>query len=302
MPQQLLEITVRSDWRDLSRQAAVQRLRTWRTVQIGLAGATLLVLLSSVLAPDAPWRQLLRLALFASLFWLLPLWALLRSQQSVQAALDRLLQLYPWILAAIAVAAISQPTDNATLAWLPLLALTIPALTWPVLRTMRRAFPAQCRRLGLVRERWAINLAIGALAGAALGLHLVLTSSFLPGRPVPASPVGLRVVWMLGYQVGLMGLGQELVLRGLAYDALMSMGGNGFPAAAGKIVALNLFIYLAALAVAPTVQLWGAAWLLAYGAALALMATFLRHRQQSLLPGLAASVIFNLFIAVLFGL
>ena len=308
MPQQLLEITVRPDWRELTRQAAVQRLRTWRAVQIGLAGATLVVLLSRLLLPDWPWHQLLRLTLFGSLFWLLPLWALLRSQQGVQAALDRLLQLYPWILAAIAVAALSQPssaasaTTSAALSWLPVLALAIPALTWPVLRTLRRAFPAQCRRLGLVRDRWAINLAIGALAGAALGLHLMLTSSFLPGRPELAGPAGLRVVWMLGYQVGLMGLGQELVLRGLAYDALMSGAGNGFPAAAARIVILNLFVYLAALAVAPAVQFWSAAWLLAYGAALAFVATFLRRRQQSLLPGLAASVVFNLFIAILYGL
>lgn len=304
MPQQLLEITVRPDWRELTRQAAVQRLRTWRAVQVALASATLVVLLSRLLLPDWPWHQLLHLTLFGSLFWLLPLWALLRSQQSVQAAVDRLLQLYPWILAAIALAALSQPAPaaGAALSWLPLLALAIPGLTWPVLRTMRRAFPAQCRRLGLVRDRWAINLAIGALAGAALGLHLVLTTSFLPDRPELAGPAGLRVVWMLGYQVGLMGLGQELVLRGLAYDALMSGAGNGFPAAAARIVILNLFVYLAALAVAPTIQLWDAAWLLAYGAALAFMATFLRRRQQSLLPGLAASVVFNLFIAVLFGL
>jgi hypothetical protein len=171
-----------------------------------------------------------------------------------------------------------------------------------VLRHMRRAFPAQCRRLGLVRDRWAINLAIGALAGAVLGLHLVLTSSFLPHRPELAASGGLSLVWMLGYQVGLMGLGQELLLRGLAYDALLASAGSSFALAAAKIVALNLLVYLAALALAPTVQFWGEAWLLAYGATLALIATFLRRRQQSLLPGLTAGVVFNLFVVLLFGL
>jgi hypothetical protein len=304
-PLQLLEITVRPDWRELTQQAVVQRLRTWRAVQMAVAGATLVVLLAWLAFPSWPWHELLRVALFASLSWTLPLWSVLRSQQSIQGALERGLKPYLLLLAAIGVAYLTQPSLSANegastpIPWLELLALLIPCLTWPILRQTSRAFPVQLRRWGLVSDRWASNLAIGALAGCLLGLHLLLTTRFLFGQPQPAGPIGLGLVWMFCYQAGLMGLGQELLLRGLAYDALFA-GARGFAVPAARIVLLNLLFYLPWMVLAPNIGLISGAGLLAYAAALSLGVTFLRHRQQSLLPGLAASVVFSLFTVPLF--
>lgn len=307
MPFHLLEITVRPDWRELTRQAEVQRLRTWRAVQMAVAGATVVVLLSRWAFPASPWPDLLYMALFSVIGWMLPLWTLQRARQGVRAALSQGVVVYLLLLAAILVAYVTRPmvapppAAGAPPSYLPLLALAIPALTWPVLRWMQRAFPTHSARLGLTRERWANQVIIGALAGVALGLHLLLAASWVSGLPQVSSPLALRLLWIFCYQAGLMSLGQELLLRGLAYDALVGGGANSFPMAAAKIVLLNLFVYLAGLALWSSADLLSAAWLLAYGAALSLLATFLRHRQQSLLPGLAASVVFHLFTAFLLG-
>ena len=307
-PLQLLEITVRPDWRELTQQAVVQRLRIWRAVQIAVAGGTLALALGRLAFPSWPWYDLLYLALFGSLFWILPLWKVLRGQQSIAAALDRAGVAYLLLLAAILLAYVTRPDLSAPPAGgvpaslVPLLlALAIPALTWPILRRIRRAFPLPAAGLGLVGERWASNLLIGALAGCALGLHLLLTASLIPGLAPPARPPLAALVWVLCYQAGLMGLGQELLLRGLAYEALFSDGSGSFAAVVGKITLLNLLALLA-LALAIDATLLATLWLLAYGGLLAAVATVLRHRQRSLLPGIAAVVVFNLFAWPLFAL
>jgi len=306
-PLQLLEITVRPDWRELTQQAAVQRLRTWRAVQIAVAGGTLALALGRLVFPSWPWYDLLYLALFGSLFWMLPLWKVLRGQQNVAAALDRTGVAYLLLLAAILLAYVTRPdlsappAGGAPVSLVPLLAVAIPALTWPILRRIRRAFPLPVAGLGLVGERWASNLLIGALAGCALGLHLLLAASLIPDLAPPARPPLAALVWVLCYQAGLMGLGQELLLRGLAYEALFSDGSGSFAAVVVKITLLNLLALLA-LALAIDATLLAALWLLAYGGLLAAVATVLRHRQRSLLPGIAAVVVFNMFAWPLFAL
>ena len=290
---------------ELTQQSKLQRLRIWRAVQIAVAGASLVVLLCRLAFPFWPWHDLLRLTLFASLFWMLPLWVTLRSHQSIQLALDRSIHLYFLLAAAIVTAYITRPSTATGMAvggvvsYLPLLSIAIPFFTWPILRYMRRAAPIQNERLGLATQRWASNLAIGALAGCALGLHLLLAARFVPNLVRPTEPNGLWLFWTFCCQAGLMALGQELMLRGLAFDALTD--GRAFAGAGARIVLLNLVIYLTWIALVPGVDLLGAAWLLLYSIVLAILITLLRYRQQSLLPGLATSVVFSLFFVSLLG-
>jgi hypothetical protein len=304
---QLLDVTVRRDWRDLMHQAEIQRLRIWRAVEIAVGAVTLLALIGRFASPQRPWIDMLRVGLLAVLFWMLPLWTLLRSHHAAGAALERAIAWFVPIVAAIGIACITWPgvlfvETDAIFTWLPLLAVTIPCLTWPILRQIGRRFPVQSGQLGLVSAAWPINLALGALAGCALGLHLWLTARFLPDLARPAGPIGLWLLWTACYLAGLMSLGQELLLRGLAYDAVLAGSRDTFIPAAAKIVLLNLLIYMAWLALLPGAKPIWMAWLLAYGAVLACLATWLRHRQQSLLPGVAASVVFGLFTVALFGL
>lgn len=304
---QLLDITVRPDWRELMQQAEVQRLRIWRAIETAVAGLALVALISRLILPQQPWSNFVRVGLFASLFWMLPLWTLLRSRHEVGAAMERVTRWWAPILAASAIAAITQPgalpaEAGAVFVWLPLLAVAIPCLTWAILRQVRRAFPIQSGQLGVITAAWPSHLALGVLAGCALGLHLWLTARFLPDLTWPDGPVGLRLLWALCYLAGLMSMGQELLLRGLAYDAVLAGRKDTFILPAAKIVLLNLLIYTAWLALLPGISLIWIVWLLVYGAVLACVATWLRHREQSLLPGLAANVVFGLFSMTLFSL
>jgi len=61
------------------------------------------------------------------------------------------------------------------------------------------------------------------------------------------------------------------------------------------VVLLNLLAYVVPLVSATTIE--GRLGIVVYGTALACTSTLLRYRQHSLLPGMAAHVVFSVFLA-----
>lgn len=304
MPTPLLEVTVQPNWRDIERQAETQRLQLWRAVQAAVALATLTALLARLLLPAWPWHGLLHMALFTGISWLLPL-------ATVMEASRRPTPLWPTLLAsALLLAAATlllyttapNPLDANPLAGslgnLPFLALLVPIIAWSLLAYAGRRFPRGMRGLGFVSRQLWLNLLIGAAAGTALGLYFLLSATFLPGpAPGAAGPAAAGLlVWTFCYQAGLQAPGEEMLFRGLAYRLQFPPTTRNTLLPALWIVGLNTLLYLVPASRLPSPL--AAAWLLLAGAALATFTTFLRHRQQSLWPALAANVVFGLFLAV----
>ncbi len=105
----------------------------------------------------------------------------------------------------------------------------------------------------------------------------------------------VSLAWLLAYQAGLRAPGEELLFRGLVYGALLDDPRARVAPAILRITLLNTLVYLIPMVSATTIE--GRLGILVYGAALSCTSTLLRHRQHSLLPGMAANIVFSVFAA-----
>jgi len=292
----LVDITVRPTWQEITEQLAEQRNRLWRAAEVAIAAVTLVLISAELLFPTWPWHNALHILLLTGVVWLFPLWTIYRANHSLNATVLRLLaaSLLLLVVTAIAYATIPRITGGPSwLATLPILA--VPAITWSFLYTLHRRYPIPVRMLGLTAERWPVNLTIGATAGVVLGLHLALTTSFLPEARPSLTPTPALLLWALFFRAGLTALGEEMFFRGMGYRLLYDGTPRSLTAAIAKLTLLNLPVYFVFVLEMPPDAV-SAALLLVYGIAFAAVAAFLRHRQQSLLPSLVCNIVFSLFV------
>lgn len=297
MTMPLVDVTVRSNWQEIGLELAVRRRRQWRAAEVAIAAATLAMLAGTQLFPEWPWHGMFRVVVFIGVLWLLPLWSIMRERTGITSIVSRLGAASLLLLVASAIAFITAPRGAEEQAWtstLPI--LVVPGLTWSLLVLLQRRYPISTRILGVTGDRWPVNLVIGIAAGLVLGLHLVLTTFAYPGLRVQPPP-GLAVLtWALCFRAGLTALGEELFFRGLGYQLLTNGSSRSVAIATAKLTVLNLPIYLIPIVGAQPQTLVTVVLILVYGAAFSVVATFLRHRQHSLLPGLACNVVFSLFL------
>lgn len=153
-------------------------------------------------------------------------------------------------------------------------------------------------QLGVTTERWAGNALLGVIVGAALGAHLMLAGQFA-GLEYGIRPRWAIVVWQVSFWVGLKGLGEELLLRGLGFRLLRVGLGRSFWAAAVPLTMLNLLPYL--VTSSPIANGPAGIWVLPYIALIALLNVALREWRRSLIPCLACNVSFRLVVLIGLG-
>jgi hypothetical protein len=298
----LLTTIVRPDWEELTRQRALRRARYWTALQLALVFTTLPVLVVRLIFPQWDWLPMLWALLFVPMSWTLPLVTIHRGAgQDRRDERRYALVVLGMVLAALVIAGAgaSQLLSADGRGWglrLPsVLSLAVPMLTWPLLWWTYRQSPLASRQMGLTPDAWLMNLAMGAAAGAALGLSLLVAAG--PGAGVytlqPQALPGL--LWVIAYEAGLRAPGEELLFRGLVYRTLVTDPSARAVLSIARVVLLNMLIYVVPLVSATTVG--ARLGIVVYGAALSCTSTLLRHRQHSLLPGLAANVVFSVFMA-----
>lgn len=300
MSNPLVGIRIHQDWQSITRELVSQRNRLWRVAEIAIIAVTLVVLSHTLFFPALPWHSALRTLLFAAVLWLFPLWGISRrAGHSLAGTILRLLAALLLLAAAVAIAYTTLPRaeDRRWLDTLPILA--VPALTWTWLTIMRQRYPISLRMLGLTAESWPINIVIGVAAGLLLGLHLLLTTTYLPlTRPQPVLSPEL-LLWLFCLRVGVSALGEELFFRGMGYQLLYDGTPRSLWITVTRVSLLSLPVFLAPLLDSQPETLAPALLLLIYGAAFSALATLLRHHQRSLLPSLACNVVFSLFLMLL---
>jgi hypothetical protein len=194
-----------------------------------------------------------------------------------------------------ALGVLAEPGEAATLHLPGALWLLVPMLTWPLLAWTYWQFPQACRQMGLTPEGWLIKTTTGVAAGAALGFSLVAAMGVRSGIGPPQPPALVPLAWLLVYEAGLRVPGEELLFRGLVYGTLMDNPGARVVPTVVRVVLLNMLVYIIPLMSATTIE--GRLGILVYGAALSCTSTLLRHRLHSLLPGIAANLVFSVFVA-----
>ena len=298
----LLTTMVSPNWEELTQQRALRQARYWTAFQLILLFGTLLVLLPQMVLPAWSFTYALWAALFIPVAWSLPLVTIYRRSGRSPSSARRLgLAALAVVFAGLAVAWLGAPGVLAAYEEavpLPLpraLGLLVPILTWPLLIWTYWRFPLASRQMGLTPYGWLINTIIGAAAGAALGFSLVAAVGLRPGVWPPQPPALLALAWLLAYEAGLRAPGEELLFRGLVYGVLVDDPSARVVPAIVRLILLNMLVYVIPLVTATTIEMRLA--VIVYGAALACTSTLLRHRQHSLLPGLAANVVFSVYLA-----
>lgn len=132
---------------------------------------------------------------------------------------------------------LSQRVSSAGLGW-GLLML----LPWLPLALLAKSYPLSAQRIGLSGIGWKENIFIGLLAGAFLGAHMLLVVTAI-GRKLFFNPWPYTV-WLLGYELGIQSLGEELFFRGFLFNYWHNYRGMGFWSSAFLSGFLNVAVYM----------------------------------------------------------
>jgi hypothetical protein len=286
MPTPLLETTVRPDWREYEQHQAARGALLWRRVQWTVVSLAAVTLAAALIPTLAPWQTAIRILTLTAAFWPLPITTIARTSR--QALTYTGLALGAGALVALS-APLSDPVSSLLPGWA---ALPAALVSLGLLLAMPRAFSANAATLGLRRVVSPTGLLLGAAVGAGLGLHLWFIATLLPDRPAPAMPAGAALVWVVSW-AALRAPGEELLFRGVGFRSLAAMHQGPLLRTAARLTLLNMFAYVAPGVSDPVF------WLLTlpYAAAMAIAATLLRARDDSLDAAIACDFVFTLFLA-----
>ncbi len=115
-------------------------------------------------------------------------------------------------------------------------------LPWVPLITLSLRNPSGAQRIGLGTANWKENVFVGILAGAFLGAHMLLVVTAM-GRKLIFNPWPYSL-WLLGYELGIQSLGEELFFRGFLFNYWYNYRGKGFWAAAFLTGVFNVLVYM----------------------------------------------------------
>jgi hypothetical protein len=301
----LLETAVWPDWQAIENQRSNENARLWRFAQLSIAITTLLALIVGPWGLSWVWRGLVQGLVLPMVLWLPPLWYLFRAEIHRTGAFRPLLTPCLTLLGITLVAYLVESAQVQ--GWvgargLPLLlplGIAAPAAIWWFFRRLRHRFPGEMLRLGATGKTWLPDSVIGAAAGCALGLHLLLMWSLMPAKSAVVWPGPVALALTICSLLGPLLLGEELLFRGLGVTILSGPEQKDPVRTMLRIGVLNLYVYLIPVMWPGNPQLWN--WRLMYGALIALVATLLRFRLGNLVPGLACNLVASVFMAVVLG-
>lgn len=182
------------------------------------------------------------------LYFLAPIWFMLWRQKG-EKALAVALSFYLFNLAVMALvdyltkSGLRQELHLSPRIYSPVLLWgLLMLLPWLPLALLAKRYPSGAQRIGLSMVEWRENVFIGLLAGALLGAHMLLVVTAI-GRKFIFNPWPY-IVWLLGYELGIQSLGEELFFRGFLFNYWHNYKGMGFWSSAFLSGLLNVAVYM----------------------------------------------------------
>jgi membrane protease YdiL (CAAX protease family) len=149
---------------------------------------------------------------------------------------------------------------------------------------------------GIRAQNIVFNVLVGGLGGGILGLSFISMAIYLlPEGFKFGSFASGNIVFAVLFQLFLSSLGEEFLLRGLAYTSLYERGQESIGRTLVLISIINLVIYLVQFA--RFIGTSFSIWLVIYRIAFGLMATILRYRQDTTITTISCNFIFNILVA-----
>lgn len=297
---QLLEIKVRDNWQAITQETFAENVSLWRTVQIAVVLSTLIVLLLMAFSIPGPVSAIFRRLVLPTVLASIALWGIMRSVGAQQLILRGTVLVF----AVGTLAYLIFPSLQAEIArgavyhWASPISIMIAGMSAATLFMLGRNYPNAFYQLGLHSDRSGLHILLGTIIGLALGFHLLLVTSYMPGTDYFRFTLP-TLIWSLLYHAGLRALSEELFFRGLGFHLLYRAMHKSFRETAVRITVLNVLIYLVPASL--TTDTVVGFWVIVYGTVLALVTTFLRYRQRSLVSALSCNVVFSMFLGIVIG-
>lgn len=297
---QLLEIKVRDNWQSITQETFVENMQLWRIVQIAVILSTLIVLLLMAFSISGPVSAIFRRLVLPTVMVSMALWGIMRNADAHQLILRGTVGVFTvGILAYLVVPGLqAEIARSAVYYWSTPISIAIAGMSFAIFYLVGQHFPNVLSQLGLHSDRVGLSILLGTIIGLALGFHLLLVISYVPGAAyfhvtLPA------LLWSLFYHVGLRALSEEIFFRGLGFHLLYHGMHRNFRETAVQITALNILMYLVPASLTSNTII--GFWVIIYGTVLALTTTFLRYHQRSLVPALSCNVVFSIFLGMVVG-
>ncbi|MEA4908228.1 MAG: CPBP family glutamic-type intramembrane protease [Anaerolineaceae bacterium] len=287
-----LNYKIRKDWIELDEQRATEYTLQWRLARYLVLVASLVVLLTNAYRPPWPWQNLLVTLLTWVALLTFVFWANTRASSrrwvQVGGVFTVLLGTY-----ALALLLATRPLHSGLAvipdrAWLGLL---FPLSSGILIAIAWRRWPVMIHWLGLHPRNLVYNLLIGLLVGGALSFHLMVMTYFLGWNPPVTDFSWDGLLWSIAFQTGLRALSEEVFFRGLCFHLLYENYHKSLTNTAIQITLLNALLF-GVLQTAGMDPLF-AIVIVFYRAALSALNVFLRYRLRSIVPGLAANIVFS---------
>lgn len=293
------DIGVRPDWRQIEQRQHAGLAAKSNLLQLALIGYGLTALIAASWFQAPPWAVFLQGLLFAAAFLWAPLNATIPKKADARKSLIiAAIVLSPIVGLAFLTAPVSVvPATTLGPRLSPWLSLLIPAASAALFFSLARRHADLSHALGFASRAWVYQALVGLALGTALGFHLWSTVSAAQPQQAPALPGPATLVWLLAVQAGLLGLGEEIALRGVLFRMAFAEQHRLHFGLFVRIVALDAPLYLAPV-MHHTAGGSGLLMGLAYGVVFALLATILRFSFRSITASLAANVAFHLFFAL----
>lgn len=298
---QLFDLEIRQDWQELEHLRINEHIRLWRLIQFVVIVSTAAVFLVSFLPLAAPWGNVLHYSLTFAFFLAFTLWSVCRSEVGSPRIF-----FFTYLLF-VGAAVIAGFTSNIPAAgttrpvlppWPGQFVYLLPLMAWFVLIWSWKQFPALMSHLGFFPDRWVLNIIVGAASGGSLGFHFLLAAYLFSGLS-SNNLLSLSVFsWTLFFRLGLGALGEEFLLRGMAFPLLFEKSDHSFWKAAWQIAVLNVMIYIVPILNIPG-TFWGL-WMMIYLVVFSFISTLLRFRHGSLFACIACNITFHLVIGMVF--
>ncbi len=149
---------------------------------------------------------------------------------------------------------------------------------------------------GIRTKNIFFNTLVGGLGGGLLGLSFISLAIYLLPAGFKFGPLASGdIIFAVLFQLFLSSLGEEFLLRGLAYTSLYERGQESIGKTLLLIALINLVIYL--VQIARFIGTSFSIWLVIYRIAFGLLATILRYRQDNTITTISCNFIFNILVA-----
>ncbi|HDN80749.1 MAG TPA: CPBP family intramembrane metalloprotease [Chloroflexi bacterium] len=286
---------VKPNWEEIAARAREDRIHLQKAILGIFVVSTLLLFILQRLSLPVIWLAILSQACSLCIYGATAVWFALRPLKlapRVAFCFYSAVVLFSSLALYLAKVGFATPfLEGSQATGPPLYAGIFFFASWPFLVYLARSYPDRFRKIGFTLSGLLRGALLGLIAGASLGMHCLVSSSFAGNGLINPKPLPY-IAWHLSYEAGLQSLAEEMFFRGVVFNFLYTFSRKGFWPSCLITCLFNVGVYL-------VIPQWTGNLMMTIGVSfyvfmMALVNTFLYRSTKSLLAPYLCNVTFGL--------